>query len=165
MSDDDQLVSPGYATLLAGKSIAGPLPLHWIKGGPVSLDATTTTSSPSPSGSVVVVDFFGTMCSDCISSIPELSDLADRYKEKNVSFVGIHILERRKTLEDVEAFVAKQGDKLRYHVAKDLDRSAENQLWKASGLEAMPGLVVIREGKVLWSGYEVPDLEKVLAAI
>lgn len=32
-------------------------------------------------------------------------------------------------------------------------------------LLAMPGLVVIRDSKVLWSGYEIADLEKVLDAI
>ncbi|KAG0330858.1 hypothetical protein BG000_011407 [Podila horticola] len=151
MSDD--LVSPGYATPLAGQRI-GPLSLHWIKGPPVALENSTGT---------VVLDFFGTMCSDCVAGIPDLSDLAER--RKDVTVVGVHILERRKTVEDLEAFVAKQGDKLRYSLAKDLDKSAENQIWKASGLEAMPGLVVIRDSKVLWSGYEIADLEKVLEAI
>ncbi|KAG0098947.1 hypothetical protein BGZ93_009740 [Podila epicladia] len=103
------------------------------------------------------------MCSDCVAGIPDLSDLAERHKD--ITVVGIHILEKRKTVEDLEAFVAKQGDKLRYSLAKDLDKSAENQIWKASGLEAMPGLVIIRDGKVLWSGYEIADLEKVLEAI
>lgn len=32
-------------------------------------------------------------------------------------------------------------------------------------LLAMPGLVVIRDSKVLWSGYEIADLEKVLDTI
>ncbi|KAF9376223.1 hypothetical protein CPC16_000286 [Podila verticillata] len=149
MSDD--LVTPGYATPIAGQAV-GPLSLHWIKGPPVSLENSTGT---------FVLDFFGTMCSDCVASIPDLSDLAERRKDKDVTVVGVHILERRKTIEDLEAFVAKQGDKLRYSLAKDLDRSAEN-IWKASGLEAMPGLVVIRDSKVLWSGYEIADLEKLL---
>ncbi|KAF9392080.1 hypothetical protein CPB97_004376 [Podila verticillata] len=152
MSDD--LVTPGYATPIAGQAI-GPLSLHWIKGPPVSLENSTGT---------LVLDFFGTMCSDCVASIPDLSNLAERRKDKDVTVVGVHILERRKTFEDLEAFVAKQGDKLRYSLAKDLDRSAEN-IWKASGLEVMPGLVVIRDSKVLWSGYEIADLEKVLDAI
>ncbi|KAF9426413.1 hypothetical protein BGZ94_006559 [Podila epigama] len=151
---DDSLVSPGYETPLAGKPITDTIiPLHWVKGDPLLLDKVPNT---------LVLDFFGTMCSDCIDSIPHISDLADRYKDHGVTFVGIHILERRKTLQDVEAFVAKQGDKLRYRIAKDLEKVAENSIWKASGLEAMPGLVVIRDNKVLWSGYEVADLEKVL---
>ncbi|KAF8987657.1 hypothetical protein BGZ52_003447 [Haplosporangium bisporale] len=122
MSDD--LVTPGYATPIAGQAV-GPLSLHWIKGPPVSLENSTGT---------FVLDFFGTMCSDCVASISDLSDLAERRKDKDVTVVGVHILERRKTIEDLEAFVAKQGDKLRYSLAKDLDRSAEN-IWKASGLE------------------------------
>ncbi|KAF9318818.1 hypothetical protein BG003_010546, partial [Podila horticola] len=93
MSDD--LVSPGYATPLAGQRI-GPLSLHWIKGPPVALENSTGT---------VVLDFFGTMCSDCVAGIPDLSDLAER--RKDVTVVGVHILERRKTVEDLEAFVAK----------------------------------------------------------
>lgn len=41
-------------------------------------------------GKVVVLDFWGTWCRGCVTNIPMLQELADKYEARGVVFLGIH---------------------------------------------------------------------------
>ncbi len=57
----------------------------------------------SLAGKVVVVDFWATWCRPCVAEIPHLNDLYNKYKDKNVVFVGLALDQKPK----VEAFMKK----------------------------------------------------------
>lgn len=41
-------------------------------------------------GKMVVLDFWGVWCGPCVSAIPAMQELADRYEARDVVFLGIH---------------------------------------------------------------------------
>jgi thiol-disulfide isomerase/thioredoxin len=41
-------------------------------------------------GKVVVLDFWGVWCSPCINSIPAMKRLEEKYRDKDVVFIGMH---------------------------------------------------------------------------
>ena len=53
--------------------------LEWVKNGPVEMKP----------GTVYVVEFWATWCPPCRVSIPHLTELQHKYKDKNLVIVGI----------------------------------------------------------------------------
>lgn len=43
------------------------------------------------SGKVVMMEFWGHYCSDCVADLPELSKLDKRYSKKGLCIIGIHV--------------------------------------------------------------------------
>lgn len=64
-----------------------------------------TVSLKGLRGKVVVMDFWATWCGPCVESIPKLQALYERYKDRNVTVLGITYLERG----DPEAFMKERG--------------------------------------------------------
>lgn len=57
--------------------------IAWKSNGPNSLRDLR--------GSVVLLDFWGYWCASCISGIPKLIELHDRYSDRGLVIVGIHV--------------------------------------------------------------------------
>lgn len=55
---------------------------EWLGGDPVTLTELQ--------GKVVVLDFFGIWCGPCMSGMPHLFDLHERFHEKGLVIIGIH---------------------------------------------------------------------------
>src|SRR5262245_9646167 len=68
----------------------------WVKG-----DAVKSFES----GKVYVVEFWATWCPPCRKSIPHLTELQAKYKEKGVTIVGVSVWER--DVAAVRPFVEK----------------------------------------------------------
>ena len=80
----------------------------WIKGDPVDrLDPKKT----------YVVEFWATWCGPCRVSIPHLTELQKKYKDKGVTFLGVSVWEQDQ--DAVAPFVKEMGDKMNYTVAMD----------------------------------------------
>lgn len=135
----------------------------WVKGKPVSLSACKGTN-------VVVVEFWATWCPPCRASIPHLTELQKKFKDKGVIFVGI-------STEDeatVKKFVAEMGDKMDYSVAVDQGIETSNNVANKEGQTSknymgafnIPGIphafIVNKEGKIAWHGHPMQDLDKTL---
>lgn len=88
---------------------------EWLKGDPVN---------SFESGTVYLVEFWGTWCSPCIKNIPHLSELQKKYASKGLVVIGVatHEFEGRSTLDK---FMKERGDEMEYRVAYDSDLSME----------------------------------------
>jgi thiol-disulfide isomerase/thioredoxin len=122
--------------------------LTWVKGSPVTI---------AP-GKVYVVEFWATWCPPCRESIPHLTALAKKYADR-VVFVGVS----NEDVGTVKPFVADKGDQMDYHVAVDTAGKVVNGYMSAFDQGGIPtAFIVNAEGKVVWLGHPMGDLEKVL---
>ncbi|WZO95982.1 redoxin family protein [Isosphaeraceae bacterium EP7] len=123
-------------------------------------------------GKTYVVEFWATWCGPCRASIPHVTELAHKYKEKGVRFVGVDVWENDTDL--VEPFLKEMGDKMDYGVALDAvaEKSEPNEGGMAKGwLKAaeengIPTSFIINDGKIAWIGHPMEmdkPLEKIVA--
>ncbi|MEI7945921.1 MAG: trypsin-like peptidase domain-containing protein [bacterium] len=133
-------------------------PLHvaqWIKGDPVDLAA-------GKGKTVYVVEFWATWCPPCRESIPHLTQLQAKFKDKGVVFVGISDEKQQK----VEPFVKKMGTKMEYAVGLDDNKQTSDAYMSAYQMDGIPTAFVIdKTGAVVWAGHPMEDLSKVLEQV
>ena len=111
---------------------------------------------------VYVVEFWATWCGPCRVSIPHLTEVQKKFKDKGVVIVGIS----DEPLAKVEPFVKEQGEKMEYVVACDDARKTSEGYMKAYGQNGIPtAFIVGKEGKVLWFGHPMADLESTLTEV
>ncbi len=123
--------------------------LTFVKGGPVSLET----------GKVYVVEFWATWCPPCRTSIPHLTKVAAKFKDKGVIVIGIS--DEKESV--VKSFVDQQGGQMDYVVAVDSTGVVRDKYMKAFGQRGIPhAFVVNASGKIAWHGHPMADLESVL---
>jgi thiol-disulfide isomerase/thioredoxin len=110
-------------------------------------------------GKTYVVEFWATWCGPCRQTIPHLTELSHKYKDKGVRFIGVDVWEN--DISKVRPFVDEMGDKMDYSVALDTvpDKGGPNdgamaKNWMAAAEEhGIPAAFIIRDGKVAWIGH------------
>ena len=132
---------------------AAPLKLaEWVKGQPVQL-------AEGKGKTVYVVEFWATWCPPCRASIPHLTQLQKKYKDKGVVFIGISD-EKPAT---VKKFVEQMADKMDYRVALDQDRKTSGGYLEAYDISGIPhAFIVDKEGRIVWNGHPMAGLEAAL---
>jgi len=126
--------------------------LQWIKGGPVELKKNA----------IYVVEFWATWCPPCRVSIPHLTKLQKKFKDKKVTFIGISTESAAK----VEPFVKDKGDVMDYVVAADPKRKISDGYMKAYKQRGIPtAFIVDKQLRVVWVGHPMSDLETVLEKV
>ncbi len=119
-----------------------------------------------------VVEFWATWCGPCRTSIPHLTDLQKKYKDKGVQFVGVSVCEQDQA--SVDPFVKEMGDKMDYSVALDEVPKGEDgnkgkmaAAWMtASESNGIPTAFIVRGSKIAWIGHPMSmdaPLEKIAA--
>lgn len=139
------LAGPGMAAELGDAAPALKVE-KWIKGGPVDVRDGKNT---------YVVEFWATWCSPCRASIPHLTELQKKYKDKGLVVVGVSVDEalKRKTRDNVAPFVQDKGDAMGYTVAlDDADKSTRTAYMDGFVFDGIPTAFVIDKGKVVWAG-------------
>jgi thiol-disulfide isomerase/thioredoxin len=148
----EQIILPAPVKAKRGDA-AAPLKIkEWIKGGPVN----------SQDGKdVYVVEFWATWCGPCRVSIPHLTELQKRFKDKGVVIVGISDEDPAK----VKPFVEKMAEKMNYVVACDDDHQTFAPYMDAYGHDGIPTAFVInKNGKVVWDGHPMAGLDRAIEA-
>jgi peroxiredoxin len=95
-----------------------------------------------------------------IAAIARLTELAQKYKDKKLSVVGV-------TKEDfgvVREFVDGQAEKIGYDIAVDPDQSVYDAYMTAFNQEDVPYVFIVdAAGKIAWHGSTTaPDMEEEL---
>ncbi len=116
-------------------------------------------------GKTVVLDFWGVWCSPCITTIPALQELAEKYQKRDVVFLSVHT-------PDGEASTINKLKKLKGWTAPsaiDLGiNSNDGATCKAYGISGYPTLVIVNPaGKIAFRSDVMPpgieDQEEMIA--
>jgi len=138
-ADKDPALMPGVK--------APALKVHsWIKGTPVK---------EFKKGEIHVVEFWATWCGPCIDSIPHVTGLAKKYKNK-IKVTGVSVWERPwdQAEPKVKEFVAKMGAKMDYTVAFDTKEGTMANTWmQAAEQNGIPAAFIVKDGVVQWVGH------------
>jgi thiol-disulfide isomerase/thioredoxin len=123
--------------------------LEWVKNGPVEMKP----------GTVYVVEFWATWCPPCRVTIPHLTELQHKYKDKNLVIVGIST----EKMDKVKPFVEQKGEEMDYAVAVDRTGAVSGGYMDAFGRNTIPSAFVVdAAGKIVWVGHPMDKMEAVL---
>lgn len=104
----------------------------------------TTFKLQDKKGKVLLVNLWATWCGPCISEMPHLVEMQDKYKDKGFEVIGLDTDDESKA--DIEAFAAKQ--KLNYQLGW-ANGAMMNEFVKISRLNGIPqSLLINREGQL-----------------
>lgn len=105
-------------------------------------------------GDIVVIDFWGTWCPPCRAAMPNNSNMADKYAEKDVRVIGI--CNTRGSEKMMETAEAHDG---RFPMAADVDDKTKD----AYGVQWWPYYVVVdRDGIVRAAGVKSDKISTVV---
>ncbi|GIV03372.1 MAG: hypothetical protein D6724_10345 [Armatimonadetes bacterium] len=135
----------------------------WVKGAPVKEFAADK---------VYVVEFWATWCGPCKQSIPHLTELAKKHKDK-VTIIGVSAFEVPPGTNDtaymanVEKFVQEMGDQMNYTVAIDGPEGKMATSWmQAAAQNGIPTAFIVKNKQIQWIGHPMgmdQVLEQVIA--
>ena len=112
-------------------------------------------------GKTYVVEFWATWCGPCRTSIPHLTELQKKYKDK-VVIVGVS----DEDADTVKPFVDQMGDKMDYVVATDKNEATGAAYMKPFNVRGIPHAFVVNpEGKLVWHGHPMGGLDDVVAKV
>jgi thiol-disulfide isomerase/thioredoxin len=112
----------------------------WLNSGPLSMQDLR--------GKVVMVNFWTYGCYNCVNTLPYVTKLHAKYKDKGLVIVGVHTPEFpfEKSLGNVQAALKRHG--IQYPVAQDNDSATwdayRNRYWPAQ-------YIVDQSGKIVYS--------------
>jgi thiol-disulfide isomerase/thioredoxin len=158
------LALSSWAQTLKVGDPAPALPVaKWVKGQPVK---------QFQQGKVYVVEFWATWCGPCRQTIPHLTKLAEKYKDK-VTIIGVSVWERADAndknahIQRVEKFVQDMGNQMNYTVAVDGAEGVIAKTWmEAAGQNGIPTAFVIDPQKrIVWIGHPMGGLDEVLEKV
>ncbi|MBN2308708.1 MAG: TlpA family protein disulfide reductase, partial [Candidatus Hydrogenedentes bacterium] len=81
---------------------------EWVRGGPINLAA-------GKGKNIYVIEFWATWCLPCRESIPHLTEIQKKYRDRGVIVAGI----AAEDAADVKRYVANMGERMAYAVGVD----------------------------------------------
>ncbi|MES0138984.1 TlpA family protein disulfide reductase [Mesorhizobium sp. M0016] len=133
---------------------------YWLRGEPL------TNFQP---GKVYIVEFWATWCGPCVSAMPHLMQLQEKYRDSGLEVVGIAADENAPTAVEartkLDAWLTEKCPNLKYRIA--FDHTGEmNKLWTEPSFSvAIPtSFVVDRDGHIAFIGHPT-ELDEVLPKV
>ena len=146
------LLAPGTHAAEIGDPAAPLAVAEWVKGSPITL-------AEAKGKKILVVEFWATWCPPCRTSIPHLTELQKKYRDKDVVFIGV----TDEAAAVVKPFVKKMGDQMDYSVAIDKDRQTSAGYMQAYKQGGIPhAFIVDKAGRVVWQGHPMASIDKAL---
>ncbi len=118
-------------------------------------DPTWVAQVQDPAGKIIVLDFWAIWCVPCVAAIPDLNDIAGKYRDRGVLLVSI----TDDPAVKLQNFLA--ATEVNYPVVRDEDGSE----FKKFGVRARPRYFIInREGYIVFRGNHIDEalVEEVL---
>lgn len=112
-------------------------------------------------GGIYVVEFWATWCPPCRASIPHLTELQKKFKDKGVTFIGIS----QEDSAEVKPFVESMGDAMQYTVAVDNNGATTESYLAPFDIQGIPHAFIVKAGKLVWHGHPMDSLEETLDSI
>lgn len=113
---------------------------HWLNSPPLDI--------ASLRGKVVLVDFWTYGCVNCVNTLPHVTALHEKYKDRGLVVVGVHTPEFpfERSTGNVQAALKRYG--ITYPVAQDNDSKTwnayRNQYWPAQYIVDQNGKIVFQ---------------------
>jgi len=108
---------------------------------------------------IIVVEFWATWCPPCRQSIPHLSKIQEKYKDK-VVVIGVSGEDK----DVVEKFFKEQKE-MKYRVAIDDKDKTAGIYMTGFGVDGIPHAFIIKEGKIVWHGHPLEMDEELVKAV
>lgn len=123
-------------------------------------------------GKIYVIDFWATWCIPCRKIMPHLTELAHKYRDRGVRFIGVDAFEH--DVSKVRRFVEEMGDRMNFSVALDaVPDESDQKSWAmatkwmfAADEHTIPTAFIIQDGRIAWIGSSSlvdEPLEKITA--
>ncbi len=112
---------------------------NWFNSAPLSM--------ASLRGKVVLVDFWTYGCVNCVNTLPYVTQLYAKYRDRGLVVVGVHTPEFpfERSAANVQAALKRHG--ITYPVAQD----NESQTWNAYGNHYWPSQYIVdQSGKIVF---------------
>ena len=113
---------------------------NWFNSAPLNM--------ASLRGKVVLVDFWTYGCVNCVNTLPHVTELYAKYKDRGLVVVGVHTPEFpfERSASNVQAALKRHG--ITYPVAQDNDSQTwnayRNQYWPAQYIVDQSGKIVFQ---------------------
>ena len=107
---------------------------NWFNSAPLTMSSLR--------GKVVLVDFWTYGCVNCVNTLPHVTELYAKYKDRGLVVVGVHTPEFpfEKSASNVQAALKRHG--IRYPVAQDNG----SQTWNAYSNQYWPAQYIVDQG-------------------
>jgi thiol-disulfide isomerase/thioredoxin len=140
----------------ANLAIGDPAPAfsvkEWIKGGPVDISA-------GKGKNIYVIEFWATWCGPCRETIPHVTELQKKYRDRDVVVIGL--TDEAPSL--VKTFVQKMGAKMDYAVGIDeRDKVFETYMTPFDQQGIPHAFIIDKDGRLVWHGHPIGGLDKAL---
>lgn len=141
-------------------SNAPPLDIeHWVSNG----DGTFNPVTEFAMNKVYVIEFWATWCQPCVSAMPHLAELQERYREKGVQIISIgeeeltsvHSFLQRPYRKESDGSPQTYGELTNnYCLTTDPDGSTRNAYMRPFGQTGIPICFIVgKTGLVEWIGH------------
>ncbi|RFZ91188.1 TlpA family protein disulfide reductase [Mucilaginibacter conchicola] len=120
--------------------------VEWLQGKPVST---------FEHNKIYIIELWATWCVPCIIQMPHVNDLATKFKDTNVVFIGQNVMETDKA--KVLAFLERKKSVVTYAIAFGGGSGShfDKEWLKPAGVSAIPQTFIIKEGRLVWQS--TPD--------